>query len=267
MVCGSFLLETGNSKLAPVPPRLLQVPTIKWHRMRSVRVCLFVLGLCAAIHAQAPVAKSEVSANHPSPTVSFELTFPGATPSHYAIAVESTGRASYRSDDAATPSDQGSSTADPYALEFTVSQATCTRIFELARQADYFKKNFNYSKGRIANMGTKTLTYTEGPANASGGTHYQTVYNYSENSAIQQLTAMFQDISNTVELGQRLKFHYRFDKLGLDADLKSAEDMARSGDLLELQVIAPVLRDLAEDTSVLHIARERAQRLLKQAGQ
>ena len=44
------------------------------------------------------------------------------------------------------------------------------------------------------------------------------------------------------------------------------EALAQNKDLAELQVIAPILQNIANDTSVLHVARERAQRLLAGAG-
>ena len=230
--------------------------------MRCTSVSLLVFCLCAGIHAQTTSPQTATAQTQPAAAVSFDFAFPGATPPHYSIAVESNGHASYRSDNAAS---------DPYVKEFIISKSTCTRIFQLAREAKYFKGDFNYSKGHIASMGSKTLTYTEPVAGQSGmpggGVRNQTVYNYSENRPIQQLTTVFQSLSNTVELGQRLQFHHRFDKLGLDAELKAAEDMAQSGQLLELQIIAPVLQDVAEDTSVLNIARERARRLLKSASE
>jgi hypothetical protein len=139
-------------------------------------------------------------------------------------------------------------------------------VFQLAKQANYFRGNFNYTKGRIANTGTKTLSYSEGPVDSFGkptnGVRYETTYNYSENAAIQELTAIFQNISNTLELGRRLDHLRRFDRLGLDAELKRAEEMAKGGQLLELQAILPALQKVVDDSSVLHIARESAQHLI-----
>ena len=88
-----------------------------------------------------------------------------------------------------------------------MSDVTRTRIFSLAKQAHYFKGNFAYTKGRVADTGTKTLTYSEGPADSfdqpTAGVHNTTTYNYSEDPAIQQLTSIFEGISETMELGRR----------------------------------------------------------------
>jgi len=43
------------------------------------------------------------------------------------------------------------------------------------------------------------------------------------------------------------------------------EDAAQSHNLAELQVIAPTLKSIAEDATVLNIARQRAKKLLAKA--
>jgi hypothetical protein len=202
--------------------------------------------------------------------VAFDFAFPGANPAHYSIAVESTGQAAYRSDDLGAEGQSASNEGIPYLLEFLVSEATRTRIFQLAKQAKYFQDDFNYTKTPVANTGTKTLSYSEGPARSfdtpTHGKRTQTVYNYSQNPSIQQLTDIFQKISATVELGRRLARLHRFDKLGLDAELKLADEMAGKDELIELQAIAPALHSIADDYRVLHMAREHAKHLLELAG-
>jgi hypothetical protein len=239
--------------------------------MRRLLFTLLALGgLLASSRAQSPNLQPDRPGEKPAPVITFDLAFPAATPPHYSFTVESTGRAAYRSDDVGQQGRQESAAGDPYAYEFTISPSVCSRIFELAREANYFKGDFNYTKTRVADTGTKTLTYSEGPLAALGkptqGVLHQTVYNYSENAAIQQLTTIFQSTSNTLELGRRLTYLRRFDKLGLDAVLKRAEEMVQEQQLQELQAIAPTLRAIADDYSVMHIARERAKHLLQPAG-
>ena len=241
--------------------------------MQRLSLCVFLSGWLAAglcWGRQTPNVEPNTPGDKTVPVVAFDLAFSGATPSHYAIAVESTGGAAYRSDDIGTQGEQASAAGDPYLLKFTVSEPTRTRIFQLAREAHYFQGNFNYTKTRVADTGTKTLSYSEGPANAfaapTNGKRSQTVYNYSQNPSIQELTAIFQRISTTIELGRHIAYLHRFDKLGLDAELKRADEMAGENQLLELQAIAPALQAVADDYSVLHIAREHAKHLLELAG-
>ncbi len=235
--------------------------------MRRLFVIALVLASVVLAWGQQPDLQPNAPGDKPVPTVTFDLVFPGAVPAHYSVAVESSGRAAYRSDEIAAGGPPETATGDPYLVYFVVSEATRTRIFKLAAAANYFNGRFNYTKSRVANTGTKTLTYSEGPAVPFGkptaGVRSSTVYNYSENPDIQRLTTIFQDISESLELGRRLNYLHRFDKLGLDAELKRAVEQAHEGQLLELQAIAPVLKAVADDSDVMHIARQRAQELLK----
>jgi hypothetical protein len=242
-------------------------------RMHLLRRCCAVLVVSALTTAngQLPQLEPGIQNEQPVPRVSFEFLFPAAG-SHYAISVESTGRAAYVSDQSPLPGSQSlpspQSSGTPYTMEFTVSPATASLIFNLARRAHYFQGDFE-SNNRVAESGTKTLTYSEGPAVSFGrptvGVRNSASYNYSNNPAIQQLTEIFQGIASSAELGRRLDYLHRFDKLGLDAALKRAEQMAQEKQLLELQTIAPSLNAIANDASVINSARKRAQKLLAQA--
>lgn len=187
-------------------------------------------------------------------TISFSFALPGAVPPSYEVTVKSDGQGSYRSEDAPQA---GAAQGEPYSLQFTVSEATRTRLFDLAKQANFFQGDFEYRKSKIANMGAKTLTYAD-----SSGSH-KTQYNYSMDAAILQITKLFQDLSSTLEFNRRLTFLYRFDKLGIDAELKNMEAAAKQGDLAELQVAQPILSQIAEDHGIMNVARRRADELLR----
>jgi hypothetical protein len=76
---------------------------------------------------------------------------------------------------------------------------------------------------------------------------------------------LFAGISATLEFGRRLDFDYRYQKLALDAELKSMESLQQEGDLAELGAIRAVLQKIATDSSLVNVARARAQRLLASA--
>jgi hypothetical protein len=245
-----------------------------------LRLAAFLIAMLFAVSLVAQTPDVEPNrTGAPVPVVTFDLSFPGADPAHYAITVESTCRAAYRSDNpekAATDkpaSDQPASAAaatQPYTTEFTMSPSICRQVFDLAKQARYFQGNFEY-KGRIANTGIKTLTYSEGPQNASlnnstNGRHFQTSYNYSQNPAILQLTTIFQSIATTAEFGNRLAQEHRYDRMSLEGELKRMEELQKSQQLLEIQSVGAVLRGIANDSAVFNVTRQRAIRLLKSAG-
>jgi hypothetical protein len=215
--------------------------------------------LCFSVAAAtlAALAQNPNPAEHPAvPVVTFNCLWEASTPQSYTVWVRSTGTARYVSSNPVRPAENRD--ADPeYSIEFTISEPNRTKVFALARQAGYFNGDFEYKKHALANTGTKTLTYADLSRN------FQTTFNWSENAAIDQLARLFSGISSTVEHGRKLAYLHRYDKLGLEAELKGMESEAQSGFLAELQIIGPTLESIANDASVLNIARARAQRLLE----
>lgn len=187
-----------------------------------------------------------------SPTVTFTLDFPAYKPPFYSISIESGGRAEYKS----TP--EPNNVGDPYVIKFVVSESTRTRLFEAARQLKNFDGQWDYTKNRVAFTGTKTLTFKNSEQ------EHATTYNWSENPTIQELTALFQNIAEAIELGRQLEDKYRYDKLGVDAILKILEQDAKDKRVAELQAIQPILFRVAKDPSLMNISRRRAEFLLTQ---
>jgi len=144
-----------------------------------------------------------------------------------------------------------------YKSEFTMSADLRQHIFALAEKANYFDGSFDYAKRKIANTGQKTLEYS------GAGKHFEAKYNWSENPAIQELTEIFYGISNTMEFGNKLAFMKRFDRLGLPDQLQSMLELRSEGHLLEIQTITPLLQKIAEDSSLMNLARQRARQLMQ----
>jgi hypothetical protein len=189
-------------------------------------------------------------------TVTFTFDFPGSIPERYSLQITESGDARYESGGMMDPRSEAD---EPFAFEFKMSPANRARVFELAAKAGYFEGNLNYTKGRMANTGAKTLSYRDGARNHSA------TYNYSTNVAVQQLTQLCQNISATLEFERRLEYLYRYQKLALDEELKRMEQMSKENSLAELQAIAPMLRRIAADQSVINVVRLRAQRLVGRA--
>ena len=193
------------------------------------------------------------------PTVTFTCDFPGSDPSHYVISVSSDAHASYVSDGKLSTQSEPDSDA-PTRLEFTVSPATSTRIFDLAKHAHYFEGKIDSKKKNLASTGAKTLSYKDTEKNT------QTSYNYSPVPAVQELTELFQGLSATLEFGRRIEYDYRYQKLALDQEVKRMEEMANQGSLEDVSAVAPTLQKVANDTAIINVVRARAERLLARAG-
>jgi hypothetical protein len=187
-------------------------------------------------------------------TVTFSLDFPNSDPEHYSITVRADGHAAYESSGRiSTDSDD----RDIYQPEFTLTDATRAQIFELTEKANYFSGKVDAGNKKLAFTGAKKLTYSDGQKNSVAS------YNFSAQPVIQQLTALFQSISSTMEFGRRLAYDHRYQKLALDEELKHMEGQATSGDLAEVQAVRPILQAIYDDQSVMNVVRARAQRIME----
>ncbi|HEU5232154.1 MAG TPA: hypothetical protein VFU50_04785 [Terriglobales bacterium] len=233
-------------------------------RRRLLALGILFLALASALCAQQ------------NATISFKQVWKEAQPAEFSIIVHQNGQVEYTSmDKDLTPPQErnapvesnaeqsaqaeDAASQDAYHKKFQASNGLWDKLAGLAKQANYFDGQFDFTKHAIAQTGKKTLSYSD------SSRHTSTTYNYSEDPSIQELTAVFQGISSTIEGGRKLEFDRRFDKLSLDQDLSGLEDMSNNGRLEEVQAIAPLLERLAADRTVLHIAQQRAQRILKKA--
>jgi hypothetical protein len=223
--------------------------------MKRAVLIFFLLTLPAAL----VLWGQQNARQHPTlPTITFDRVWESYKPQNVNITVQATGPAKYISRNPFTPPDQAGPDPD-YLFEFTLSARNQEKLFRDAREANYFNGDFSYKKHAVATTGKKTLTY------ADPNRYFETTFDYSENRAIQEITNIFAGISNTIEHGRKLVFLRRFDKLGLEDELKAMEEAAESHNLAELQIIQPTLESIAADGTVLNIARQRAKRLLAKA--
>ncbi len=190
------------------------------------------------------------------PTVSFVLDFPTSSPQHYELEVGSNGDSIYRSTGKLTPEAEG----DPFEIHFVASPASVEKIFRLAAKAGHFQKPVAYTKGNLAFTGNKTLSYRE-----NGQTSSQT-FNYSAMEPVQDLVRLLQNIATTLEFGRRLTYYRSYQKLALDEETRRLEEMLKSQSAAEPGAIAPILRGIADDKTVIHMVRERSERLLALTG-
>jgi hypothetical protein len=193
--------------------------------------------------------------NSSVPTVSFELDWKVADPQWYQITVDQNGQATYESK---PHSAENQPEGEPYSLHFIMSQPSRTRIFQIASALNDFQGNFE-TRAKIAQTGKKTLTFRHGDRQST------TSLNYSDNPQMNELISLFQKMSTTFETAQKLDYDMRFDKLGLDRDLKSLVQLEKDNQLVELQVIAPTLERIANDQSIMNIARQKAKKLLERS--
>ena len=189
------------------------------------------------------------------PSITFDRLWSSFTPQSVTMTVAANGAGKYSSRNPEKTGDE----VDDFQTEFTMSPAARDKLFRCAKEASYFDGDFTFKKHVVASTGKKTLSYSD-PTR-----HFSTTYDYSENKAIQEITNILAGTSATIEHGRKLQFLHRFDKLGLEDELKGMEAAAENHNLAELQIIRPTLESIAGDRTVLNIARQRAKKLLVKA--
>jgi hypothetical protein len=186
-------------------------------------------------------------------TVTFTFDFPESQPEHYSVTIQSDGAARYESSGKlAADSDE----TDSFGLDFTASPNLREKVFSLAAKAGYFQKDLDSHHKNLAFTGKKTLAYK------GGKRHGESTYNYATQPPVQALTTLFQSLAMTLEFGRRLHYDHRYQKLAIDEELKRMEEESRTTPLVEVSAIAPILKEIVEDPSVINVSRARAQRFL-----
>jgi hypothetical protein len=209
-----------------------------------------------ALGAMSTALASQQTANGNAPstaTVTFTLDFPQSNPSHYSIAVDAAGHARYE----CVVMIAQDSEPQTERTEFELSAENRQKIFEWTKQAKFFSGKIDSGNSKLAFTGTKSLSYRDGQRSNSAR------YNYSNLQPVRELTVLFQSMAGTLEYGSRLAYYHRYQKLALDDELKQMEAQARSNELSEIQSVAPVLREIVEDTSVINVVRARAKELIE----
>ncbi len=74
-------------------------------------------------------------------------------------------------------------------------------------------------------------------------------------------------IATTIQYIPRVQFKRKFDKLGVEEELRNMEYDAKNGNLAELRLAIPVLKLVRNDTQAMRVVRERADRLITLAAE
>jgi hypothetical protein len=147
---------------------------------------------------------------------------------------------------------------EPGATPFEVSPALRGKIFQLAAQLNYFKGLDLDVHRKIAYLGEKTFRWERGPeAN-------EVKFNYTVNPEAAQLLQICEGLARQQELIELLQRSMKYDRLGVNDALLQLEEDFSKGVLPEPQRVLPLLDQIAADSHILEIARERARSLAEQ---
>lgn len=212
------------------------------HRLHSLCLGLTLLALAPGA---ATLAAQESA---PAPRITFTKTLKGSNPEYMAVIIDANGKGTYSSHALGD-------TATPRPLQ--TSPATAAQIFSLAQSLQNFRDIDLDTRHKVANMGLKTLTYEAGMES------HRVEYNYTENRSAQQLTEIFEKISNVEERIAQLEYEMKYDHLNLPQTLDQIEGDMAEHNLVEGALMIPTLVKISNDTRFLHLARARAQEIMQ----
>jgi hypothetical protein len=222
-----------------------------WSILLGIGVVLWTYGafFAAAVRAISeplPTVQNNVASGNGA-EITFRRVFKSSTPELIEIVVrENSDNASYEirqlDDDAgSTP--------------FTVGAPLRAKMFALATELNHFQAQDLDVHRKIASLGEKTFRWQQ------GAIAYETKFNYTLNAAATQLLQIFEGLARQQENFELLTRRMKYDRLGInDALLECDADYTR-GLLPEPQTLLPLLDQIAGDTHLVDIARQRARNL------
>jgi hypothetical protein len=221
--------------------------TVYCRRPQGERIrCLTVL-LFAWISWSGPAVAGQQAGRLSQLT--FTKEFKGATPEYLAIAVDTTGAATYEGRRLDDPS-------RPRAMQ--LSPTTTARLFELAARLHYFQSIELESHKAVANIGLKTFRYEK------DGETYQVQFNYTLWKEANELVDWFEKIACVMQHQVALEYAMKYDHLSLPRELlQIKQDLAKRA-MTDPELLVPVLEQIAQNTRYLNVAKSRAQDILQQ---
>jgi len=179
--------------------------------------------------------------------LTFRRVFKSSTPEFIEISVRDD------SDDAVYDIRQLEEDAAPAPMQ--VSAALRGKMFDLAGQLKHFDGLDLDVHRKIANLGEKTFRWEH------GAEVHEAKFNYTLNAAATQLLQIFEGLARQQELLTLLERRMKYDRLGVnDALLQFETDLNRNL-LPEPQRALRTLEQIAGDSRVVEIGRQRARAL------
>lgn len=216
----------------------------------GLALALFVLILPIRNFAQNPQLQTRTGARFP--TVVFSFVSWKADPSYYSIAIDSTGTATYQS-----APDLVTNTGVPYTVEFHASDGTRRTTFNVTRELGYFSEPANTAVDSPQNGPVRTLAYDDVQS------HNRMTYSSTSDGDLEELTSVFEEISETLEFGRRLAYFHEHDKAALNRELDDLQKRVTRRKPRELQAISLILHSIASDQRLDADVRDKAEALLK----
>jgi hypothetical protein len=221
----------------------------------SVRVVIAGIALLACsplVFSQNPQLQLKTAGQFP--TVIFTAVRWNADPSYYSIAIDASGTATY----VCAPAGLGA-TGVPFTTEFRVGDRTRRIVFHVAQELNYFADSYGEQQSSPGKNNVYTAAYKYGSVNN------QFTYSTSSDDNLQELTSVFEELSQTFEYGRNLLDARLHNRKAIEPELDEMTTKADRHALRDIAAVAPILRGLASDTDLNAQIRKKASSLIKMA--
>jgi len=200
------------------------------------------------IAGHTPPGQQSAEESKSLPKLTFAKTLKGSVPEFCQITVDANGDGSYEGrklDESPNP------------RPLKLSPATARRLFDLAAGLRYFRNIDLESHRRVANLGSKTLTYQQ------GSQLNRTEFNYTQNRTAQELADLFEKVAAVEQHIVSLEFATKYDPLRLPQELLLIQIDLDNKALVGTELMVPTLEAIAKNPRFLHLAQTRAQDILQ----
>jgi len=215
----------------------------------SKLICLAIVLFSCFPRTFAQSRTADASDSFHGPTVTFRRIFKSSYPEFAEIKINEDGSGTYdirQLDD--TPSPQ----------PMQIGQALAHKLFELTAELHNFHDVDLDVHRRIAHLGQKTFVYEKGTEK------FQVTFNYTLNSAANQLLAIFDGLQRQeLDLSDMVRT-MRYDHLGVNDVMTRVQSDIRNKLLPEPEALLPTLDQLAANDELVDIARQRARAIAEQ---
>ena len=149
--------------------------------------------------------------------------------------------------------------SDEIINKLAVTQTVLTQINFLLTELNFLESNENYQyKKDFSHLGTLTISYS------NGGKHRKVSFNYTENAALNKLANIFRNIATQETRIFEIETVRQSDPISTPAQLRYLEGELKSRTIADPERFTPLLLEIKTDESVPLIARNHADRLLKE---
>jgi hypothetical protein len=202
---------------------------------------LLVLGLLPAPTLWAQEAGSTA-------TLTYTKVMKGSLPEYTSLTLNSNGDGTYDGRQLDEP---------PKPRNLKLSPETTETLFQMTAALGDFHSIKLESNKNVANLGLKTFVYRH------DGQENKVQFNYTRNKRAQELLSVFEGIAGVEQHIGTLEYSSRYDVLGLPSALTRIEIDLDNRDLVDPQLMVPILKKIAGDSQYLHIAQVRAADILR----